>query len=379
MGMNICNIHNVVNLGCPSTVHAVVQQEGRAGRDGILEARGHTYVEAHLLEAAAAVRPASIPAPLKAKHRDTGLLGTPSRRSGRVDEDGGGYASDSKVAPGKAAKRPHQVAGKIEALKKGGKTGRTKADKLREAGEKLDPGLLRLLLAHLDQRCLVAEKNRFYGNDKLAGGQQAGRSCLDAKRPFPCSSCRPYSYPRPLAPNASTTSTPTMATLPSKEPTVSDKLYGPPLPPPLKQELREHAARKLAVFSRQRWLMKSGSRFVVCPDHALWEGISLSQLLDKFHLVRGDFGLREHLGTWKYLEEDGAALCELVIGLNNRYDTRYVKAKHMAVEKRKATLQKKKAATANPPPPPPTSALDVHISAAGSSTANNSTQTRCVS
>ncbi|KAF9478507.1 hypothetical protein BDN70DRAFT_808755, partial [Pholiota conissans] len=44
MGMNLKNITDSINLGLPSTFNGLIQQNGRAGRNMDMEARGWTYV-----------------------------------------------------------------------------------------------------------------------------------------------------------------------------------------------------------------------------------------------------------------------------------------------------------------------------------------------
>ena len=49
MGMNIKNITYSINLGLPDTLEALVQQNGRAGRDLRSESCGWTFVESSTL------------------------------------------------------------------------------------------------------------------------------------------------------------------------------------------------------------------------------------------------------------------------------------------------------------------------------------------
>ncbi|KAF9528831.1 P-loop containing nucleoside triphosphate hydrolase protein [Crepidotus variabilis] len=49
LGMNIRNITDSVNLGLPSSLSTLVQQNGRAGRDFSICARGWTYIESSIL------------------------------------------------------------------------------------------------------------------------------------------------------------------------------------------------------------------------------------------------------------------------------------------------------------------------------------------
>ncbi|KDR68076.1 hypothetical protein GALMADRAFT_161187, partial [Galerina marginata CBS 339.88] len=49
LGMNLRNITDSINLGLPSSLAALVQQNGRAGRDLSSAAQGWTYIEGSVL------------------------------------------------------------------------------------------------------------------------------------------------------------------------------------------------------------------------------------------------------------------------------------------------------------------------------------------
>ncbi|KIP03374.1 hypothetical protein PHLGIDRAFT_77692, partial [Phlebiopsis gigantea 11061_1 CR5-6] len=144
MGINVRNIIDVCNVGVPESLGAAVQQDGRAGRDPNLLANGRTYVEAAALAAIREVLDAEFP------------------------------------------DRP-QRAPKVKAKSK---TTTKRASK--ETVEKMDDGLRKLLVAHVEARCLVVEKNKVYGNDQLPDGVKAALPCSAASRLLPCSSCQPF-------------------------------------------------------------------------------------------------------------------------------------------------------------------------------------------
>ena len=51
MGMNVQNITDIINLGLPSTLCNLVQQNGHAGRDLVTAAQAWTFVESTILDA----------------------------------------------------------------------------------------------------------------------------------------------------------------------------------------------------------------------------------------------------------------------------------------------------------------------------------------
>ena len=302
MGMNVRNIQDVVNLGLPDTINALVQQDGRAGRDPAMRAQGHTYVEGATLSAVREVVAA----------RKQPKAGT----------------SEVKKPKGKA---------KAESvLQKAARLVRAK-----ETVDKLDEGLCRLLEAHVEGRCLVAEKNRIYGNHQLRipHSDKAALSCHDAERLLPCSSCEPLT-PRPGVMTESPANSASEVSKPKRT-----KTFGPALPrAPLSKAEREYATSHLRTFARRRWHLKVDARHLHLPSDALWTGNALNKVLDTFHLLRSEAAVRGCLHLWAYLEDDGGALVQLLQSMNGRLDERHTKAKVRRNAKAKATCERNKAA-----------------------------------
>jgi hypothetical protein len=71
MGMNVQNISDVINLGLPSTLCNLVQQNGRAGRDLTTGARAWTFVESTILDAVRAsdIRSTTTTTPTPRQHK----------------------------------------------------------------------------------------------------------------------------------------------------------------------------------------------------------------------------------------------------------------------------------------------------------------------
>ena len=95
---------------------------------------------------------------------------------------------------------------------------------------------------------------------------------------------------------------------------------------------------------RQRSLYRFLLRF---PGHLIRPHAadgSIVLLLNEFHRIRDQRILAEVLIHWKYLEDDGDSLFDLIEELNAGFDIEQQDILLKAAEKRKATLAKKKAA-----------------------------------
>jgi superfamily II DNA helicase RecQ len=136
MGIDIRHVDISVNLGLPDSAEAILQQNGRAGRNRSCAAVGITYVEASQVTAAL-----------------NSVMDSTETKSSMLS---------------KVTRRP--------------------------AGHAVDPNLRGLVLCHAQGRCLVEEFNRLFGDRHARGDMEAQAShkddsCNTARRRFPCSSC----------------------------------------------------------------------------------------------------------------------------------------------------------------------------------------------
>lgn len=308
MGMNVCNIKDVVNLGLPDTINALVQQDGRAGRDPELAACGRTFIEPSVVATA----------------RDALGLSPPKKAKTKTKKQQSKAAEATEIARRKA-----------------------KMAKAHETLNKLDDGIRRMVLAHVEGRCLVAEKNRIYGNDKVPpDADKAALSCLAAGRSMLCSSCDPSMKQSPLStPSTATAKPPTTTALPS---VVYDENGKPlkvstvPLPPALTVKERQYAQQQLDDWSRKRWRLKSGDRYLHLPSSAIWTEGSLVIILESFHLMRSLSSVRRRLCDWRYLADDGSSLFELLEMVNRCLDRQRIGGRKERAKKTQETKDKNK-------------------------------------
>ncbi|KAF8163197.1 P-loop containing nucleoside triphosphate hydrolase protein [Crassisporium funariophilum] len=289
MGMNIRNITHSINLGLPSSLSVLVQQNGRAGRDLSSPAYGWTYVEGLTMSAV---------------------------RAGLSAQD----ADDGAVSPALSS----QIQKRLDTI---------------------DPSLCGIIEANINNRCLIAAINTALGNP----GPSSCLSCEKAGRPYCCSTCQPFwnnPSPSPRPPGLSSAQTeplhPTLAPPPSKALKTSLPLTAP-LPPPLNKPHRVNALTWLEHFAKSRWCLKHEMSSI---PHVLgfWEGTSTDEILAHFHLLRSRASLDTHLASWAYLPVDGNALFELAEKLNRVYDKELCK-KRADQDRKRAETARKAAAT----------------------------------
>ncbi|KAI0055770.1 P-loop containing nucleoside triphosphate hydrolase protein [Artomyces pyxidatus] len=371
MGMNPKNIRNAINLGVPKSLNQWLQQINRGGRDGFMEATGRTYVESSLLDLFRARWREGLEAepPIIAGDLALKTVKVPEekvKRGGRKKKEAAKVVKDNKKGKGRATKtsRSKTSAKSREAARKAARVAKLEAARAAKLGA-MDEGIRRLLQAHVDGGCLVAEQNAVYENP----GEASMLPCVQAKRAYPCSNCQPFWDSENPCPRPSSTST--MAADASDELSGS-RIVGPSLPPALTQAMRGHALGKLRLFAHERWksLDRSVARFL--PSDAFWPHGSISKLLSNFHLIRCKEMLDSLMEGWEYLERDGAGLFDLIDGLNTRYDERRRHSKVISAQKAARTRARKKAklvadkaaqaspvldarAPSSPPPPPATS------------------------
>ncbi|KAG5633921.1 hypothetical protein H0H81_004399 [Sphagnurus paluster] len=269
--MNVRIITDSINLGIPDTIKVLVQQNGHAGRDLKMNARGWTYVE---------------PAVVALAQEDI--------------EEG---ASQSQ-APKKNTK----------ATKNSTPQGLTNSKSKHVVDEKVKA----IVKAHIQGLCIIVKLNRFLRNV----GDTAHLPCEVAKRRLPCSSCEPFwnaPYPAPMPPGyvvVPILETPTANDLDNKR----QKITTAPLPTPLVKKHRLHAEEMLKYFAEQRLLAKDTAHSHYAPVLDFWCGVNLQVVLDNFHLLCTRETINLVLGNWIYLEKDGDALFLLAEGLNAQYE-----------------------------------------------------------
>ncbi|PPQ95546.1 hypothetical protein CVT26_008571 [Gymnopilus dilepis] len=281
MGMNLRNVIQSINLGLPSSFPALVQQNGRAGRDLALAASGITYIEPSIMAAVDDV--------LETNKTRKKAAATLAKSQKRIDD--------------------------------------------------LDPPLKDSLFAHRRRSCLVVVHNVALGNS----GPKSRLTCVEAGRPNPCSSCeglinatQPASTPMPPSNTLSTSPQPTDPR--ARKP----RILTAPLPPPLTKNFQDNARVWLGDFAVRRWLLKDDNRARTLPQSAIWQGISIDHVISQLHLLRSRESLDIYLANWDFIDTDGDALFALVDTLNKTFDKHSASAKAIKVKKAAATRTKNK-------------------------------------
>ncbi|KAF8955674.1 P-loop containing nucleoside triphosphate hydrolase protein [Flammula alnicola] len=280
MGMDVRNITDVINLGLPSSLAALVQQNGRAGRDLELAARAWTYVEPSVSTAIQA----------------------------QVD-----YQKKGPSAP-----KPNATIAKHQ-----------------KHLEDLDADLLAALYCHHYETCLDSA----IGVALNDPNPKATFSCHQANRHYPCSSCDP-TWTHPLSRPTNPPSLPSISTA-EPGPQNSSK-YDIPLPKPLTKAQRANAQAWLNDFALKRWLSKDGTSARNLPHFEFWRGVDLDNFLTNFHLLRSHASLEGVLIGWQYLDADSIDLFELTETLNRRYDGQNKAMREKRVQKAAETRNKNK-------------------------------------
>lgn len=306
MGVNVRNIRMIINLGLPGSVNDNVQQDGRAGRDGS-EAVAVTLVERSVLASIRRMWPVERHYGYDALAIKTPVTAAKTKAPGR----GKGKGKAAKAKPPTAEQAGPAVPPSTATMQ----------EALTQLEEKFEKSFLTFLIAYVEGRCLVAQKNVLYGNDQLQGGEKAAMNCIDAERPLPCSNCQPFwSNPSPSPPP------PNFVPM-AEDPLLVGKVHGPRLPPALTKDMQAHAVKHLASFARARWRAIPGPERLTLPSSALWNGPTFTLLMHHFHLLRGMSSISSTLRQWKYLSQHGEDLLQLLEKLNRRYDARHIRQK----------------------------------------------------
>ncbi|THH27968.1 hypothetical protein EUX98_g6232 [Antrodiella citrinella] len=287
LGVDVRKAQICMNLGLPETVEQDTQQKGRAGRDRTIDAVGITYVEKRYTDA--------VRKEWEAENAD----------------------------PDERPKNPPQI------------------------GKDIDPGLRRLVRAHVSRSCLNAESNRIFGESSPT----SCASCSEAQRRLPCSSCI-YRPPFVLAIKDHITAQirkiEARAQMDNNEPA--------PLPvrwkwladrashKALTAEMRVRAGAVVDRYSRSRWLTKTTPYHHLIPYTAHIPGPMFNTLLDQFHLIRTRKALDEVLAGWTYLEDDGDCLFTTLETHQKIFDAEHIKAAALKAAKTADTKKRHAAA-----------------------------------
>lgn len=323
LGVDVRKAQVCIILGLADTVEQDKQEKGRAGRERDTDAVGITYVEkrggSDLLKEVQAEREAE-EAALEVP-QGSGALEMSASNGPDVDEDGINEHQDDKEET--------------------------------KTGKNIDPGLRRLVKAHVARKCLNAETNRIFGEI----GPKAFLSCHEAQRRLPCSSCitrEPYlTSARHLF--AAETQEITRRALEFQQPDsampedhiLQQLLSESPTTPhykPLTAAMQKTASEAFDQFSFSRWALKLGNiRNTFLPHTAHIPGDVFNRLLKYFHLIRDREALAIVCGTdWEYLEDDGPGLTSEIKRLNTVFDQQHAdtaaakNAKAAETRKRKA-------------------------------------------
>ncbi|KAK7684312.1 hypothetical protein QCA50_012636 [Cerrena zonata] len=319
MGIDVRRVVFVGIVGLAESVEQDKQEGGRSVRDPAINGGSISYVE-------------------------RSVVNTISKEleDGKVT----GYASDSEVETTRGQRaqeiRTHQTAVRTNddtqiALdtRQHGKTRRL-----------IDPGLRRLIVAHIQHRCLVATSNNIFGD--IYDGSDL--SCFEAKRPLPCSSCLV------CFPQFATCSVIPSGILPRKPipPTMTDLM---PLPDDddddlsllstshhriLTKAMRVIASTAIDTFSRSRWILKLGLWYRHVPYTAHIPSSMRREIFDKFHLIRDREALAGILADWEFIEEDLHPLFQCIKKLNDQFDRDHIKTRKVRTLKAAETRRRTK-------------------------------------
>ncbi|KAJ7447561.1 hypothetical protein B0H11DRAFT_2202738 [Mycena galericulata] len=166
------------------------------------------------------------------------------------------------------------------------------------------------------KQCLIAFFNRMFGND----GEAALLDCIAANRRLPCSNCRPrfigplYFPPSPI-PSGSTPleAFPSYDNLPSPE---LRSAGAPQKTRKLTKAMRATAEAALRLF-KERVHKSERNRIAhgYTPASSYLPNPAIASLLDNFLRISTVGNLADIIPKWKHHERHGAALLELIGGL----------------------------------------------------------------
>ncbi|EFI27619.1 ATP-dependent DNA helicase RecQ [Coprinopsis cinerea okayama7 len=312
MGMNVRNIQFSINLGVPESLESLVQQNGRAGRNLMMEAFGLTYVPQSILDSL---------------RKDIAELN---------NDDASPQALYQRAIAFKRIRVPSPNT-----------TKKPKEDPV----DRLDVYLRGFLLAYLLGLCLECEKNISLGNPLY----DPAVTCTAAQRTLPCGSCdiqwhvrlQRYLPPPPPPPPPPTVSTIPTVAVPSVPDTSTpntsaplliqlDQLCAAPNPPPtstsqpsegattglpskLTKSMLDNLKLWLDDFARKQWSQKDIPEARYAPFHRYWKGIQVSVISQRLSTFNSYTSFETAVSGWAYLEDDGPLLFEQLTRLISVY------------------------------------------------------------
>ncbi|THH07258.1 hypothetical protein EW146_g9375 [Bondarzewia mesenterica] len=292
MGVDLRKVDASINLGLPDSAEAILQQNGRAGRDPNTKiSAGFTYIE---------------PSIVKLVEED--------------EDNDNGYASDGEVmtrssARSKDAKRSAQT-------------------------------------CHINQKCLVAEFNRIFGSPGFA----SQKTCIEADRNLPCSSCMTHLPPPPPSASSSPTppasyplpfdcaTLPTAVTLDSAQSTAMDadeEDSAAPMYRKLTKAMIGKANEALDKVCEELWMEQDGARFELGPPTSLIPLPLRRQVIANFHTIRTYDLLAGLLSNWEHLPTYGRRLFDVIGPTNEAFDVARAESCRQANESRAKTRRQK--------------------------------------
>ncbi|THH07073.1 hypothetical protein EW146_g9430 [Bondarzewia mesenterica] len=328
MGVDLRKVDASINLGLPDSAEAILQQNGRAGRDPNTKiSAGFTYIE---------------PSIVKLVEED--------------EDNDNGYTSDGEVmtrfsARSKDAKRSAQTV-------KGGNARAVDDLALLEKGartqqKRTEDVLLRgLVQCHINQKCLVAEFNRIFGSP----GSASQKTCIEADRDLPCSSCMTHLPPPPPSASSSPTppascplpfdyaTLPTAVTLDSAQSTAMDadeEDSAAPMYRKLTKAMIGKANEALDEVCEELWMEQDGARFELGPPTSLIPLPLRRQVIANFHMIRTYDLLAGLLSNWEHLPTYGHRLFDVIGPTNEAFDAARAESRRQANESRAKTRRQK--------------------------------------
>ncbi|KAF5381943.1 hypothetical protein D9615_004202 [Tricholomella constricta] len=300
-GINVKPLLDCIQLGVPSTMNQIVQQEGRIGRDQVSLARGIVLVQAKAVESA-----------IKYMHAHFPLeMGPPAPKATKASK---------RVSMKKKASKP----------------------------TRLDIPKARLLVK---DKCLILLRNTVYRNPPL---ELTARSCITACRRVPCSLCLPLSsitleFPPPLRDPSHSPLAP-FRTPPGLICTsqVSASQVSAKGELSLKPKMREEVMKSLDVFRNSIRKLEKGSDPTGCTPRAAYFPAPLATLVVT-HLmsITAVEDIKLLLSDWVYLSGHATRLNELVLQLQEKFRAQHNEIRLLQNEKNRIRAKAKRDAASN--------------------------------
>ncbi|KAF8054716.1 hypothetical protein FPV67DRAFT_1682210 [Lyophyllum atratum] len=276
-GFNIKPLLDSIQLGVPSSMNQLVQQEGRIGRDGVSLSRGVVLAQSKAIESAErymrAHFPSEMPPPL-------------------LDEN----VSKPKSRPTKS-----------------------KTSKISQ----MDHSKARLLV---ERDCLIVRRNIIYQNPPL---ERTSLDCIEANRTVPCSLCLPRSHitlnfpPSPLDPSLPVLA-PFCVPISAPAPTTTCPSERPGKGEfSLTVKMREEALEHFDAFHDTLRRLEKGSDLTGRTPRAAHFPTPLATLIvTKLMSIKTTDDIQLLIPSWVHLPRHGASLLDAVSRLQAKFRAR---------------------------------------------------------